>query len=74
MIRSQQAVHTRLRVQISQAVRRQALISVPMEEQRRLALIRGYQAMALINREIVQVYTPFEEEAERRLIQFRCQK
>ncbi|GEO67365.1 hypothetical protein VC81_05430 [Levilactobacillus spicheri] len=71
MLRSRQAVHTRLRVKVSRAVRHQALVPVPAEESRQLALIRGYQAMALINREIVRVFTPCEEEAEQRLTQFR---
>ncbi|CAJ1226357.1 hypothetical protein [Levilactobacillus zymae] len=71
MIRSQQAVHPKFRVQISRNVRQQALVPLPAADAQQLALIIGYQAMALINRDLTRAFTPCEEEAERRLTQFR---
>ncbi|KRK86364.1 hypothetical protein FC99_GL001694 [Levilactobacillus koreensis JCM 16448] len=38
---------------------------------RKLDLIVGYQAMALINQDIARAFTPCEEEAERCLTQYR---
>ncbi|HIW71622.1 MAG TPA: hypothetical protein H9875_03250 [Candidatus Levilactobacillus faecigallinarum] len=74
MIRAHQVVHPQFRVTVSRATRQQALVPLQLAESRRLALIRGYQAMAIINRDLARVFTPFEEEAERRLTQFRKQQ
>lgn len=74
MMPTRPTMHARIRVKISRAIQRQALITVPTEQADQLALIHGYQAMAPINREIVRVFTPCEEEAERHLTQFRRQQ
>lgn len=71
MIRSQQIKRPQIRLHISKTVRRQALIPMHAAVARKLALIVGYQAMALINRDLVRAFTPCEEEAERRLTTFR---
>jgi len=71
MIPSLQAVRPRCRAHVSRAAQRQALVPLATPEFQRLALIRGYQAMAWINRDITRLFTPLEEEAERRLRQFR---
>lgn len=71
MIRSQQAATPIPRIAISRLTQQRALMPLPAADARRLALIVGYQAMALINQDMTRVFTPCEEEAERRLTQFR---
>ncbi|MFC6207945.1 hypothetical protein [Levilactobacillus tongjiangensis] len=74
MAQSQQLERPRLRGHISRRQRHQALVPLRAAASRKLALIVGYQAMALINRDIARVFTPCEEEAERRLTKFRRTK
>ncbi len=71
MIRSQQLDRPTLRLHISKRVRRQALVPLRSAAADKLSLIAGYQAMALINQDIARIFTPCEEEAERRLTKFR---
>ncbi|MGQ4559563.1 hypothetical protein ACUIJQ_09845 [Levilactobacillus hammesii] len=71
MIRTKQLDRPALRLHISKRVRRQALVPLRSAAADKLALIAGYQAMALINQDIARLFTPCEEEAERRLTKFR---
>ncbi|WP_204121516.1 hypothetical protein [Levilactobacillus sp. 244-2] len=71
MAQSQQLNQPQLRLHITRNVRHEALIPLHSAAARKLALIVGYQAMALINRDLARAFTPCEEEAERRLTQFR---
>ncbi|NLR31823.1 hypothetical protein [Levilactobacillus tujiorum] len=71
MTRTQQLNSPNLRLHISKRVQRQALVPLRSSAADKLALIAGYQAMARINQEIARIFTPCEEEAERRLTKFR---
>lgn len=71
MAQSRQLKPVTLRLHMTRTKQRQALVLLRAASSRELALIVGYQAMALINRDLAQAFTPCEEEAERRLTQFR---
>ncbi|AKP63924.1 hypothetical protein [Levilactobacillus koreensis] len=71
MIRSQQLERPHLRLHIPRRDRLQALVPLRSAAARKLDLIVGYQAMALINQDIARAFTPCEEEAERCLTQYR---
>lgn len=74
MAQSRQLKPVTLRLHMTRTKQRQALVPLRAAASRELALIVGYQAMALINRDLAQAFTPCEEEAERRLTQFRRAK
>lgn len=71
MAQSRQLKPVTLRLHMTRTKQRQALVPLRAAASRELALIVGYQSMALINRDLAQAFTPCEEEAERRLTQFR---
>lgn len=71
MAQLQQLKRPQLRLRITRTARHQSLVPLCSAAANKLALIVGYQAMALINRDLARAFTPCEEEAERRLTQFR---
>ncbi|MCF7523216.1 hypothetical protein L3X07_07545 [Levilactobacillus brevis] len=71
MAQSRQLKPVTLRLHMTRTKRAPGISAITSGASRELALIVGYQAMALINRDLAQAFTPCEEEAERRLTQFR---
>ncbi|WP_061777248.1 hypothetical protein [Levilactobacillus senmaizukei] len=71
MAHSRQLEQPNVRLHVAKTRRRQALMPLRSAASHKLALIVGYRAMALINQDLTRMFTPCEEEAERRLTQFR---